>query len=120
MFIAEAAATSGLSIDTIRFYERTGMVPAIARAPGGQRRFSRENVDWLTVLYWLRATGMPMRVMRRYAGLVHAGDHTIPERKEILRAHGRLLERQRRDLDRCEALLAMKLDAYETAERRTA
>ena len=120
MLIAEAAAASGLSVDTVRYYERSGMLPVIARGSDGHRRFSRENVDWLTVLYWLRATGMTMRVMRRYAMLVHAGDHTIPERKQILLEHGRQLVRRREELDRCEALLAYKLSAYDEVEQRSA
>lgn len=120
MLIAEAAAACGLSIDTVRYYERSSMLPTIARSSDGHRRFSRENVDWLTVLYWLRATGMPMRVMRRYAVLVHSGDHTIPERKAILLEHGCQLARRREELDRCEALLAYKLSAYEEVERRNA
>ena len=118
MLIAEAAASSNLSVDTIRHYERAGMLPRIARGPDRHRCFSREDVDWLTVLYWLRATGMTMRVMRRYATFVHAGDHTIPERKEILWEHGRHLMRRREDLDRCEALLAYKLAAYDEVEQR--
>lgn len=118
MLIAEAAAASGLSVDTLRYYERSGMLPPIARDGSGHRRFSREDVDWLTVLYWLRATGMTMRVMRRYAHLVHAGDHTIPERKAILEDHGRHLLRRRADLDRCETLLAYKLAAYDEVEQR--
>ena len=117
MLIAEAAAASGLSIDTVRYYERSGMLPAITRGPTGHRRFSREDVDWLTVLRWLRATGMTMRVMRRCAVLVHAGDHTVPERKEILQEHGRQLARRRQDLDRCETLLAHKLRVYNEVER---
>lgn len=118
MRIAEASSISGLSIDTIRYYEKTGMLPSVARGHDGHRRFTAENVDWLTVLYWLRATGMTMKVMHRYATLVHAGDHTIPERKKILRDHGDKLNRRRADLDRCAELLAYKLDAYETVERR--
>ena len=85
MRIAEAPLASGLSVDTIRYYERTGMLPPISRGSDGHRRFSADDVDWLTVLYWLRATGMAMKVMHRYATLVHSGDHTIPERKQILR-----------------------------------
>lgn len=118
MLIAEAAAASRLTIDTIRYYERSGMLPTIARGPDGHRRFSREDVDWMTVLFWLRATGMTMRVMRRYAMLVHAGNHTIPERKTILQEHGRLLARRREELDHCEKLLAYKLAAYDEVEQR--
>lgn len=120
MLIAEAAAASGFSIDTVRYYERSGMLPAVMRERNGHRRFSPEDVEWLTALYWLRATGMPMRVMRRYAALVHAGDHTIPERRAILEEHARQLTRRRMELDRCEALLASKLRAYDRAGRRTA
>jgi MerR family transcriptional regulator, aldehyde-responsive regulator len=118
MKIKEAAERSGLSLDTIRFYEKVGMMPIIARGNDGQRRFSQNNVDWLTVLYWLRKTGMPMKVMHRYATLVHAGDHTIPERKAILIEHGANLEQRREELSRCEELLAYKLAAYDDVERK--
>lgn len=116
MRIKEAAETSGLSADTIRYYEKIGLVPSIARDGSGQRQFSRENIDWMTVLYWLRKTGMPMKIMSRYAFLVHAGDHTIPERKIILRDHGKVLAARRADLDQCDKLLAYKLAAYEGVE----
>jgi MerR family transcriptional regulator, aldehyde-responsive regulator len=117
MRINEAAEASGLSADTIRYYEKTGILPPIQRDMNGQRRFTQNSVDWMTVLYWLRRTGMPMKVMSRYAHLVHAGDHTIPERKDILRAHAGHLSEQRAELDRCDALLAYKLAAYDEVEK---
>lgn len=112
MRIAEAADRSGLSIDTIRYYEKSGLVPKVGRGRDGQRYFSPENIDWLTLLYWLRETGMPMKIMRRFAELYRAGDHTLPERKEILLAHGEQLKKRRADLDRCEEVLAHKLAIY--------
>lgn len=112
MRIAEAAARSGLSIDTIRYYEKSGLVPKVGRGGDGQRRFSPENVDWLTLLYWLRETGMPMKTMQRFAELYRAGDHTLAERKEILLAHAEHLKKRRADLDRCEEVLAHKLAIY--------
>lgn len=112
MRIAEAAALCGLSPDTIRYYEKSGMLPPIARGPDGYRRYGRENVNWLTILYWLRQTGMSMKVMQRYAILVHAGDDTVAERIDILKQHGEVLKTKREDLDRCEELLARKLNAY--------
>lgn len=78
MRIAEAAAKSGLTIDTIRYYERSGMLPEIRRGPDGQRRFSAYDVEWLTLLYWLRETGMAMKTMYQFASLLQAGDTTIP------------------------------------------
>lgn len=118
MKIAEASVLCGLSSDAIRFYEKSDMLPPIARGPDGHRRYTRENVNWLTILYWLRQTGMSMKVMQRYAILAHAGDHTIPERKEILRDHGVTLKQRRIDLDRCEELLAYKLSAYSEIEQQ--
>lgn len=117
MKIAEAGKLSGLSPDTIRFYEKSDMLPPIARGPDGHRRYSRENVNWLTILYWLRQTGMSMKVMQRYAILVHAGDHTVSERIDILKDHGAALKKRREDLDRCEELLARKLSAYSKIEQ---
>ena len=117
MRINEASETSGLSADTIRYYEKEGILPPIHRDQSGHRCFSQENIDWMIVLYWLRKTGMPMDVMSRYAALVHAGDHTIPERKAILREHGELLAARRAELDQCDQLLAYKLAAYDEVEK---
>ena len=86
MHISEAASRSRLKIDTIRYYEAEGLVPNVARGADVQRCFSKENVDWLTLLYWLRETGMPMKVMRQFAALYAQGDSTIPDRKHILAA----------------------------------
>ena len=112
MRIAEAAHRSGLNIDTIRYYEKSGILPEIRRGADGQRRFSTENIEWLTLLFWLRETGMAMKTMYRFASLYRAGDHTIPERKQVLLAHAEHLKKRRADLDRCEEMLAYKLAIY--------
>ncbi|PLW75056.1 MerR family transcriptional regulator [Cohaesibacter celericrescens] len=117
MRIKEASKSSGLSTDTIRYYEKEGLLPPINRDRSGHRAFSLDNVQWMTVLYWLRKTGMPMRVMSRYAHLVHSGDHTIPQRVAILTEHRALLAARRAELDRCEEILTYKLSAYEDAEK---
>ncbi len=116
MRITEAAKSTGLSADTIRYYEQEGIVPPIARDASGHRQFTKENVDWMIVLYWLRKTGMSMEVMSRYAALVHAGDHTIPERKQILWAHEKILADRAAEIARCKEILAYKIGAYEKAE----
>ncbi|WP_424974997.1 MerR family transcriptional regulator [Dinoroseobacter sp. S124A] len=69
MKIAEASAACGLSADTIRFYERSGMLPEIHRGGDGHRRFAPRDVEWLTLLYWLRETGMPLKQMKRFTAL---------------------------------------------------
>ena len=116
MRITEAAKSSGLSVDTIRYYEKSGLLPTIRRGPDGHRAFSGENIDWLTLLFWLRETGMPMKTMSRFAALYRDGDETIPERKEILLTHSDYLKKRRTDLDRCEDILSYKLAMYRTYE----
>jgi len=112
MRISEVVKITGLSADTIRFYEKEGIIPSIDRDASGHRSFSANNITWMTILYWLRKTGMSMDVMSRFALLVHDGDHTIPERLNILTAHSELLARRREELDQCDALLTHKISAY--------
>jgi len=116
MRISEASSLSGLSADTIRYYEKTGIVPAIFRGPDGLRRFSPENVEWLTLLYWLRKTGMPMKEMQRFALLYRQGEATVSQRRDLLLKHEQRLRERRADLDRCEEVLAYKLAAYDRIE----
>jgi DNA-binding transcriptional MerR regulator len=117
MRIAEAAERSGLTIATIRYYEGSGLVPEIRRGSDGQRRFTPENVDWLTLLYWLRETGMSMKVMHQFASLYQRGDSTMSERKDILLNHSKYLEKKRKDLDHCEEILAYKIALYKDLEK---
>lgn len=113
MRISEAASKCGLSIHTIRFYEKTGLLPPIRRGTDGNRRFSAENLEWLTLLSSLRDTGMPMKQMQHFAALYEKGDETIFERKHILLEHSVHLQRQRETLDHCAKILSYKLQRYE-------
>ncbi|MFK7941233.1 MAG: MerR family transcriptional regulator [Roseovarius sp.] len=116
MRISDAAAQTGLSIDTIRYYERTGLVPRVNRDSGGTRVFTPETIEWLRLLASLRDTGMAMKTMQRFAQAYAQGDATIPDRRAILLAHRNTLEERRTDLDRCADLLAYKLQRYSDIE----
>ena len=83
----EAAEQSGFSLDTLRYYERIGLLNGISRAPSGHRRFGDDDLEWLGVLRCLRDTGMPIALMRRYAELARAGDPTMAERLRLLTEH---------------------------------
>jgi len=86
--IAEAAAASGLTPDTLRYYERDGlMLRPVSRSATGHRRYSDTDLRWIELLNRLRGTGMPIRDVRRYAELVRAGDGNEQERLDLLRAH---------------------------------
>lgn len=117
MKISDAAAKSGLSADTIRYYEKRGMLPDINRGPDGHRAFSPRDIEWLTLLYWLRETGMSLSAMRRFTNLAKDGDAGLAERRQILLDHRDKLERQRKVLDRCDEVLAVKIASYGAIEK---
>ena len=86
--IAEAARRAGVSVHTLRYYERAGLVVApVDRTAGGRRRYQQHDLYWITVCTRLRATGMPIKTIRRYAQLVSAGPGNEQERLALLEAH---------------------------------
>src|SRR6478736_815797 len=86
--IAEAAAATGLSPDTLRYYERDGlMLRPVARSTTGHRRYTDADLRWIELINRLRGTGMPIRDVRRYAELVRAGAGNEQERLDLLRGH---------------------------------
>ncbi|WP_030761298.1 MerR family transcriptional regulator [Streptomyces sp. NRRL F-2664] len=82
--ISEVAARTGLSQHTLRWYERIGLMPHVDRSHSGQRRFTDRDLDWLGFVGKLRATGMSVADMVRYAELVREGPHTVGERRALL------------------------------------
>ncbi|MCU0800880.1 MAG: MerR family transcriptional regulator [Rhodobacteraceae bacterium] len=116
MRIEEAAKMTGLSVDTIRFYERIGMLPPLSRDSRGWRRISGNALEWLGNLARLRATGMPMAEMKRFAALVHqAGPVTAAARAErlaILLAHRERLAQRRAEIAAAAAYLDHKISVY--------
>lgn len=88
----QVAEQTGFSLDTLRYYERIGLLDDIARNSGGRRVFTEEDVAWLRILRCLRDTGMPIQRMVRYAELARGGEETVAERLEVLREHDRDVE----------------------------
>jgi DNA-binding transcriptional MerR regulator len=85
--IADAAKASGLSAHTLRYYERAGLLDPIDRDPSGHRRYRAEDLDRIRFLTKLRATGMPIREVRRYAELMKQGPQTNAARIRLLETH---------------------------------
>ncbi len=112
MKIAQAAKACGLSAHTIRFYEKSGMLPEIERSADGHRRFTPQTIEWLTLLYWLRETGMSLDQMCRFTALAKAGDSSVSERRKILSDHADTLKAKRATLEKCESVLAIKIASY--------
>ena len=110
--IGEAAEKCGLSPHTLRWYERIGLLAAIERGGDGRRRFSDGDLDWLSLLTKLRATGMPVRDMQRYAELVRSGAGHA-ERLELLKGHREQVRRAIASQRECLKLLDAKVSSYE-------
>lgn len=87
----EAADRSGFSLDTLRYYERIGVLRRIDRAPSGHRRYQADDVEMLDLVRCLRDTGMPIETLRRFAALVRSGDDTVADRVALLEDHDKQL-----------------------------
>ncbi|WP_407884602.1 MerR family transcriptional regulator [Furfurilactobacillus curtus] len=80
----EITEALGLSADTIRYYERIGVLPSIPRNHAGNRVFDQTTVDWLIFIQNLKTAGLSLSGIIQYVTLAQKGDGTIQERKQIL------------------------------------
>jgi DNA-binding transcriptional MerR regulator len=116
--ISEAADAAELSIDTIRYYDRLGILGAVSRTPGGARAFSPDDIGWLRILRCLRDTGMSMADLRRFCAI--DGIAAPAQRRQLLEQHRAevlaRLERTRQELSVIEGKIAAYRDAEQRAE----
>jgi DNA-binding transcriptional MerR regulator len=103
---------TGFSLDTLRYYERIGLLEPVGRNAAGQRRFSEDDVSWLGMIRCLRDTGMPIAEMLRFAQLVRQGEHTIEDRIALLAEHDRKVEAQIADLRQKQGGIQRKIQYY--------
>ncbi|WP_406328649.1 MerR family transcriptional regulator [Streptomyces sp. NBC_00203] len=111
--IAQVVEHTGLSHDTLRYYEKAGLIERVGRTTGNQRRYELADLAWLEFLIRLRETGMSIADMQRFAELRARGDVSVPERLALLREHRADLADRIRALRRNAAALDNKIDHYE-------
>ncbi|GAA3676637.1 MerR family transcriptional regulator [Nonomuraea antimicrobica] len=109
---SEVVEETGFSLDTLRYYEKIGLLERIGRNSAGQRRFSEADVGWLGMVRCLRETGMPIATMLRFAELVRAGDHTISDRIKLLEEHDRQVQAQIANLTERQSYIHHKISYY--------
>jgi DNA-binding transcriptional MerR regulator len=109
---SEMAEVCDVTVDTLRYYEREGLLTSVRRTRGNQRRYSRDDVAWVKVLRCLRVTAMPVRDLQRFAELVRQGDAGAPGRLALLRDHREEVVRQRAALDDALTVIDGKIAAY--------
>jgi DNA-binding transcriptional MerR regulator len=111
--IAEAARRTGVSVHTLRYYERAGLaVTTVDRTAGGRRRYHQLDLDWITVCTRLRATGMPIKSIRRYAELVSAGRGNEQERLALMEAHRADVTAKLAEIQENLKIIDHKIDVY--------
>jgi len=111
--IQQVAQATGLSVHTLRYYERCHLIAPIRRARNGHRRYSASDLRWIEFLNKLRLTGMPIRQMQQYAELVrHHPDSEFLSRRQILEAHRQRVLAQIQQLQDHLAILDWKIQHY--------
>jgi len=116
--IQQAAAKTGLSVHTLRYYEKIGLLDPIARQDNTHRLYREEDLLWIGFLLKLRSTGLPIRDMLRYAELRRAGNtaESVSARKALLQQHARTVEETIAELQSNLSILHMKVKMYEDVE----
>lgn len=115
MRIAQVSEQYGLSTDTLRYYERIGLIPAVHRDGSGIRDYDEIDLRRVEFIKCMRSAGLPIEVLIEYIGLVQQGDGTIQARKEILEEQRELLVVRIQEMQRTLAILDHKIDVYENA-----
>ncbi|MFS4438230.1 MerR family transcriptional regulator [Paracoccaceae bacterium GXU_MW_L88] len=116
MLMGEVCKRTGLTADTLRFYEKIGLMPTVARDAGGRRRYGPADLRWLEFLALLRATGMPQAQRLHYAQLRAEGDATVTARREMLETQRDAVVQKIADLTRTLGFLDDKIALYRRME----
>jgi DNA-binding transcriptional MerR regulator len=116
--ISEVANITKLKAHTLRYYESIGLIKDIKRDSSGKRIYSEQDLKWLEVINRLRATGMNINKMKKYANLRHMGDETVTERKNIMKEHLTSIERKIEELQEAREYVAKKIEIYTKMEEK--
>jgi len=115
MKIAEVSEQYGLSSDTLRYYERVGLLPPVNRNESGIRDYNELDLRRVDFIKCMRSAGLPVEVLIEYVALVQQGDSTIEARKEILKEQRALLSARMAEMQKTLDILDHKLEVYEKA-----
>lgn len=113
MTIAEVSRKYGVSADTLRYYERIGLIPPVPRTKSGIRDYDEQSCGWIEYIRCMRAAGMQIETLIAYVGLFQKGEETIQARKTLLLEQRRQLSEQIEALQAALRRLDDKLDGYE-------
>lgn len=111
--IKEAAEQTGISIYTIRYYDKMGLMPFLGRDDSGSRVFTEDDIEWLQMIIALRDIDMPIARIKDYNDLLVQGDKTIQERCDLLTQYRAYMEERMKAMQKCLDLTTKKLNEYD-------
>jgi DNA-binding transcriptional MerR regulator len=111
--VKQAADLAGISSDTLRFYEKKGLLFTINRSPSGHRRFSSQNIEWLRFIVCLKSTGMSLDAIKQYRDMLDEGPSTEQQRLQLLLDHKQQTEQQIACLNRNLEHVQRKIEHYQ-------
>ncbi len=115
MTIKEVSEKYGLSQDTLRYYEKIGVIPPVTRTSGGIRNYTEKDIGWVENAVCMRNAGLPVEVIAEYCRLFSMGDSTIGARLELLTEQRKKLIEQKEQLEAEISRLNYKIGRYEIA-----
>lgn len=113
MTIKEVSKKFGITMDTLRYYERVGMIPTVTRASNGNRDYQEEDLSWVGLAICMRSAGLPVEGIVEYVRLFKEGDSTLSARLELLSVQRETLKKQRKQIDETIERLDGKIKRYE-------
>lgn len=117
MTIKDVSEKYGITQDTLRYYERVGMIPRVTRSPSGHRDYQPSDLAWVELAKCMRNAGLTVEAIVDYVRLYQEGEGTIDARLELLRQQRAALETQRRQIEEAMARLDRKISGYEARQK---
>ena len=115
MTIKEVSEKFGISQDTLRYYERVGLIPPVTRSPSGIRDYQESDLGWVENAVCMRNAGVPIEALIEYVKLYQMGDTTFEARRQLLQEQYDALQEQKEQIEETMKRLAYKVSRYEKA-----
>ena len=112
MTIAEVSKRYNITPDTIRYYEKIGLIPHVPRNKSGIRDFDENSCNWIEFIKCMRSAGLSIEVLTQYISLFKQGNKTAKARKELLVEQRKKLLEKREDINRTTKRLDYKIELY--------
>lgn len=112
MKISEVSKKYDIPIDTLRYYEKAGLLPNVQKNSSGIRDYTDSDCGWVEFIKCMRSAGMPIDVLRKYIDLFYEGDHTIDARRELLIKQREVLVEKRDAIQKTIEKLDYKINVY--------